>query len=256
MAKELDVEDMDALFASSFEEARAESVNVSDKVLKGVGGYAGLSMGYPFDRGEANRDLVLFCLDLADRIGDEDVSTRLRSAALKAGTVTMSAGSPKRPMLLDEILGPIQRVLDENKSKVATALGVDNASLPTSVGSIIINELILGNKHVSGNSNTQGTGVQRVKPDFTDQWRKIESTVDLQKLANELATLHARIKQSDDPEKAVALRRVSEAESAAEQGDGSGILSSLHAAGKMARDLAIGIGSGLIVEIMKTPAFM
>ena len=130
MAKELDVENMDDLFASDYEKDREESLSVSAKVLDRVGGYAGLSTAYPFDRGEANRNLVLFCLELADRIGDEDVASRLRSAALKASAATTTAGSPKRPGVLDEILRPIQKVFDENKSKVATALGVDNASLP------------------------------------------------------------------------------------------------------------------------------
>jgi NTP pyrophosphatase (non-canonical NTP hydrolase) len=256
MAKELDVEDMDDLFASDFEEAREESINVSAKVLKSVGGYAGLSMAYPFDRGEANRNLVLFCLELADRIGDEDVATRLRSAALKAGSATTTAGSPKKPGLLDEILGPIQKVLDENKSEVATALGVDKASLPNSVGSLIIGELIMGDKHVLGNSITQGSGLQTVNPDFTVRWREIEPSIDLKKLSQELALLRGRIELSADPEKDIALERVSEAEAAALKGDGSRMLSALYAAGRVGRDLAIGIGSGLIVEVIKKANFM
>ena len=198
----------------------------------------------------------MFCLELADRIGDEDVATRLRSAALKAGSSTTTAGSPKQPGLLNEILGPIQRVFDENKSKVAAALGLDKASLPNSVGTIIISELVMGDKHVRGNSVNQVAALQSVKPDFTDRWREIEPTIDLKKLSEDLALLRGRIKMSADPEKDAALECVSEAEVAAAQGDGSRMLSALFAAGRVARDLAIGVGSGLIVEVIKKANFM
>jgi hypothetical protein len=252
MAKELDVENMDDLFASDYEKDREESVNISAKVLDRVGGYVGLSAAYPFDRGEANRTLVLFCLELADRIGDEDVAPRLRSAALKAGAATTTAGSPKRPGVLDEILRPIQKLVDENKSKVAVALGLDNASLPSSVGSIVISELILGDKHVSGDSITQGSGSRIAKTESGDIWQEIGPCIDLDKLTAELSLLRARIEQSAiDPGKARALEEVSRAEEAAKRGDGSRMLSALQSAGRLARDLAVGIGSGLAVEVIK-----
>lgn len=229
---------------------------MSARVLNRVGGYAGLLTGYPFDRGEANRNLMLFCLELADRIGDEDVAARLRSAALKAGSSTTTAGSPKQPGLLNDILGPIQKVFDENKSKVAAALGLDNASLPNSVGTIIISELVMGDKHVRGNSVNHVAALQGVKPDFTDRWREIEPTIDLKKLSEDLALLRGRIQMSADPEKDAALECVSDAEVAAARGDGSRMLSALYAAGRVARDLAIGVGSGLIVEVLKKANFM
>jgi NTP pyrophosphatase (non-canonical NTP hydrolase) len=252
MAKELDVEDIDELFASNLEETREESIKISAKVLDRVGGYAGLLTTYPFDRGEANRNLVLFCLDLADRIGDEDVAARLRSAALKAGTATTNAGSPKRPAVLDEIIGPIQKVLDENKSKVATALGLRNEALPSSVGTLIISELIFGDKHVSGDSITQSSGHQTVKAKFEDLSQDIEPNIDMKQLSQELSQLRARIEESaEDPERNNAREQVSIAEEAARQGNGSKVLSALNAAGKMAKDLAVGIGSGLAVEVIK-----
>jgi NTP pyrophosphatase (non-canonical NTP hydrolase) len=70
MAKEIDIDDLEGLFSSDFEKSREESVRISERVLEQVGGYAGLAMAFPFDRGEANRGLVLFCLELADRIGE------------------------------------------------------------------------------------------------------------------------------------------------------------------------------------------
>jgi hypothetical protein len=243
---------MDDLFASDFEEAREESITVSAKVLARVGGYLGLTTSYPFDRGEANRNLVMFCLVLADKIGDEDVALRLRSAALKASSATTTAGSPKQPGLLDEILGPVQRVLDENKSKVATALGIDNSSLPRSVGTMIIGEFIVGDKNVAGNSISQGAGSQTAQLWFENQWREIESSVDLNKLAGELAVLKARIEQSmDETGKGAALEQVSRAEEAIQQKDGSRILSALYGAGKLAMKMAVEIGSGLLVEVIK-----
>jgi NTP pyrophosphatase (non-canonical NTP hydrolase) len=252
MAKELDVEDIDDLFASDFEETREESVRVSATVLERLGGYAGISTTYPFDRGEANRGLVLFCLDLAERIGDEEVATRLRSAALKAGAATTNAGSRKQPAVLDEILRPIQKVLDENKGKVAAALGFDNAALPNSVGTLIINEVIFGDKRVSGDSITQGPGAQMTKAQFVDRWREIESGIDIKELSKELSLLRGRIEQSaGDPDRDNALEQVSNAAEAARQGDGSRMLVALRAAGGLAKDLAVGVGSGLLVEVIK-----
>ena len=54
-----------------------------------------------------------------------------------------------------------------------------------------------------------------------------------------------------EPEKANALEQVSKAEEAAKRGDGSRMLSALQSAGRMARDLAVGVGSGLLVEVIK-----
>jgi NTP pyrophosphatase (non-canonical NTP hydrolase) len=249
MAKELDLEDVDA---ADFEEIREESIRVSSKILERVGGYAALSMAYPFDRGEANHSLVVFCLELADRIGDDGVAARLRSAALKAGAATTVAGSPKQRGLVDEILQPLQKVLDENKSRVATALKVDAASLPSSATTLIINELTLGNKFVEGNSITQGTGSQTLNAQLAVQWRKPEPTIDTNKLMEELSLLRTRIEHSADrPEKSEVLAQIETAQAAAKEGDNSRLLAALRAAGKMAMDFSVAAGAGLLVEVIK-----
>ena len=252
MAKELDIEDIQELFASGFEEFRKESVRISERVLEQVGGYAALSTAFPFDRGEANRSLVLFCLDLANRIDNEDVATRLRSAALKAGTATTYAGSPQQPLVLGEILSPIQKVLDENKSQIATALGLNNASLSNSIGTLIINEFIVGDKHISGNSVTQGSGFQTIDTKFDNLWHELKPSIDLKRLAEELSQLRARIEQSaETSETQLARLQILEAEEAAKHKGGSKMLSALHAAGRTALDLATEIGSGLVIEVIK-----
>jgi hypothetical protein len=209
-------------------------------------------MSYPFDRGEANRSLVLFCLELADRIDNQDVAARLRSAALKAGTAITYAGSPKKPALLDEILRPVQKVLDENKSQVAAALGVSNAALPTTIGNIVIGEYIAGDKHVSGHSISQGSGTQRVDVQPVERWHELEPRIDLKQLAEELSLLRASIEQStESPERENAKEQISNAEEAAKHGDGPKMLSALAVAGKMVMDFAIKVGAGLTVEAIK-----
>ena len=60
MAKELDIGEMQDLFTSDFERYRGESVAISNRVLSRFGGYAGLTSGFPFDRGEANQDWFSF----------------------------------------------------------------------------------------------------------------------------------------------------------------------------------------------------
>jgi hypothetical protein len=87
MAKELDIDDMDALFHLDHDVFSHESIEISSKVLDRLGGYAGLIERFPFDRGDTNKALVLFCLRIADAISESDGETAgsLRGAAIKIG---------------------------------------------------------------------------------------------------------------------------------------------------------------------------
>jgi hypothetical protein len=62
LAKELDLKHLDPLFDLDPERCSREAQEVAASVLERLGGYAGLAQKFPFDRGEANKALVIFCL--------------------------------------------------------------------------------------------------------------------------------------------------------------------------------------------------
>lgn len=252
MAKELEIENAQDLFASDFEVFRAESMRVSELALARVGGFAGLATALPFDRGEANRQFVLFCLDLAERIDSEEVSARLRSAALKAGTAITRAGSRQQPDILREIVKPVQSLLDENRLAIADALGISQQDLPKKVGILVINEFIAGDKNVSDNSINQGSGTQVVGSQFVDEWNNLKSGIDLKQLAEELARIREQIEQSiHGPEGENAKAQIRAAEEAAKQRNGPKTLMALAAAGKVALEFAVHTGAILAAEVIR-----
>lgn len=252
MAKELDIGDISSLFAADFEAMRQQSIDVSEKVLARLGGYAALSSAFPFDRGEANRSLILFCLDLADRVGNPEIATRLRSAALKAGSASTYAGSPKQQVVLDEILKPVQSVIDENKPQIADALGIASSSLPPTVSTLVINELIMGDKHISNSVIAQGPGSTAAGGNSLRMIGTPSPAMDLIELANLLAVLRDRIEHSPQtPEFRIALEEVNHAVVAANSGDETAVMSRLKSAGKVAYDLAVALGSGMLIELVK-----
>jgi len=252
MAKELEIESMQELFASDFEEFRAESIRVSDQALQRVGGFAGLATALPFDRGDTNRQFVVFCLELADRIGNGEIAARLRSAALKAGTEVAPAGSQQQPQILKDILDPVQKVLDENRSTVADALGVKRQDLPSQIGHIVLGDFITGDKIVSKTSISQGSGIQIVGPEFIEKWDNLKSSIDLKQLAEELAQIREYGAQSiHGPEGENTKEQIRVAEEAAKQGNGPRALMALAAAGKVALEFAVHTGAILTAEVIK-----
>jgi NTP pyrophosphatase (non-canonical NTP hydrolase) len=97
MAKELDIGSKEDLFINdpgSFSEGGRA---VAHQALDRAGGYSGLASRFPFDRGDANKALVLLCLRLADAVQEAkpDVAETLRRAAMQVGTNATYSGSPK-----------------------------------------------------------------------------------------------------------------------------------------------------------------
>jgi len=253
MAKELEIKDTHELFATDFEEFRAESIRISEAALERVGGFTGLATAFPFDRGETNRQFVLFCLDLADRIGNDEIAARLRSAALKAGTAIARAGSRQQPLLLKEILAPVQSVLDENRSTVADALGIRKQDLPSQIGNLVIGEYIAGDKIVSEIAIKQGSGTQIIGSQFVEGWNNLKSSVDLKLLAKELAQIKDYCEQSiHGAEGGSTKEQIRVAEEAAKQGNGPKALMALAAAGKVALEFAVHTGAILAAEVIRT----
>lgn len=253
MAKELDIGEMQDLFTSDFERYRGESVAISDRVLSRFGGYAGLTSGFPFDRGEANHALVLFCLEMADRIGDREVSERLRSAALKAGNSATYAGSPKHPQRLNEILAPVQEILLENKSLIEAVRGSVDSSLSTNVGRIVINEYVAGDKYVGSSVGAQGPASYAIDPKFITIWQQSGNELNLNQLAKELEQIRACMQsERASPERSLAISQVEEAAKAAKEGKGPKALAALSRAGKWALEIGTKVGTEVAVAALKS----
>jgi NTP pyrophosphatase (non-canonical NTP hydrolase) len=253
MAKELDIDDMHGLFKSDFEVYRAESIQIAERILSKVGGYAGLMSGFPFDRGEANHALVLFCLKMADKIQDKDVAERLRSAALKAGTAATYAGSPKQPERLNETLSILQSILQENKSVVESITGAVDSSLSSNVGKIIIQEYVAGDKYTAGTVGAQGAAAHAIDPKFESLWQQNSNSINIDQLASQLAQLHASLESLPPAQaNAAAIVYIAEAEAAAIEGKGAKAMAALSKTGKWAFDMATKIGTDIAAAALKS----
>jgi NTP pyrophosphatase (non-canonical NTP hydrolase) len=252
MAKELELETNHQLFASNFEEFREESIKVSEAALQRSGGFAGLTSALPFDRGEANRQFVTFCLEVADKIEDPEIAPRLRSAALKAATAIIPAGTRQQPKVLDSIVAPVQKVFEENRPKMAEALGIKDEDLQQNVTVYIANEVITGNKYVSGHSINTSSGGQTVIQEMQEAWRQLGPSADLHRAARELAELRTQFEASGSLAGTESVRaQIDRAEEAAKQGNGPKALAALKGFGRVALEFAIQAGSGLAVEMIK-----
>jgi nucleoside phosphorylase/NTP pyrophosphatase (non-canonical NTP hydrolase) len=94
LAKELDVRTDEILFGPGpLSDNRGSQV--AEKVLRQLGGYCEIARQFPFDRGEANRALILLCLNLANDLERTrpETSQKLRAAAVTIASSTTSAGS-------------------------------------------------------------------------------------------------------------------------------------------------------------------
>lgn len=111
MAKELDLLKDDDLFRLELESLHSKARETSKKVLEIVGGYPSLIGKFPFDRGEANKALVLFCLNLAEAIHEKDppLSQTLRSAALRVGNNVTPPGAREHVNYHEEIVDSLRR---------------------------------------------------------------------------------------------------------------------------------------------------
>lgn len=250
MAKELDIDDMQNLFTPSFEGYRGESIRIAERVLADVGGYAQLSTAFPFDRGEANRQLVLFCLQLADQVDDPAVAERLRSVALMIGRAATYSGSLRQPERLTRIVATLEPILQGNKAIVEAITG--SSSLGKFVIEIITGDKILGDKYVAEQVGAQGADAQSIAPKFVLAWNQIREEVDLNQLAEELTKVGEAIAaQSKSEQSSLALTQLTEAAAGAREGNGPRVLHALSRVGEWVVDAATKIGSELTVAAVK-----
>jgi NTP pyrophosphatase (non-canonical NTP hydrolase) len=115
LAKELDIRPLDPLFTLDSERFSKEASDAASAVFQRLGGYSGLAQKFPFDRGEANKALVLFCLRAAEAAHSENpaVADRLRSVAVQIGMAATYAGSRKQPPQMADLVGEVRSAIPE-----------------------------------------------------------------------------------------------------------------------------------------------
>lgn len=136
MAKELEIEGGEQLFRLDHDAFGREALEISAHVLDRVGGYAGLVEKFPFDRGDANKALVLLCLRLADAVSETDsvIAESLRSSAIKIGASATYAGSRRPQGQLENVVASVRKIIEGIPEQVRVETGTSGQSLEKSVG--------------------------------------------------------------------------------------------------------------------------
>jgi NTP pyrophosphatase (non-canonical NTP hydrolase) len=252
MAKELDIKDLESVFVSSFEVFRDESSEISRRVLDSVGGYVGLASKFPFDRGEANQELVVFCLKWASQVENPEIADRLRSAAIKIADAATYAGSPRHPQVLNELLKPLTEIIRKDEGAIQGLSAIGQTGMPHSVKQIVINELTLGDKYVATNTFAPEIAPPTLGLEFALVWQSLQSKVDLNEVASQLEQIKKQIEtmpQSNEIAKATTI--ISEAETDARNGMGGKVLEKLSVVGNVVKDVGIKIGTNVVVELIE-----
>jgi hypothetical protein len=107
--------------------------------------------------------------------------------------------------------------------------------------------------NVSGQAGAVGSNAHAHDMTFNQQiGSQIEKTVDLEQLANELATLRqAMIKESKEVGHSIAVGEIAKAEQAATSKDATKVVEYLKAAGQWALDIASKVGVPIAIEALK-----
>jgi NTP pyrophosphatase (non-canonical NTP hydrolase) len=132
MAKELEIGGEEALFIMDSGSFSEEGKAIALQALDRAGGYAGLASQFPFDRGDANKALILLCLRLGDAVQDvkPQVAETLRRAAIQIGAAATYAGSPRRSFhdsaLIEAVREAWREVNETTRHEIQCAAGLAN----------------------------------------------------------------------------------------------------------------------------------
>jgi len=139
LSKELSVGSMEELFNPDPTAFATEGRRVAATVLERVGGYQGLAERFPFDRGDANRALILLCLRLGSLLQRErpDLAERFQSAAIRIGTSTAPPGSRKQPLEVGALLESIRTAWRELSPEAKRGLENGKKDLVAELGSML-----------------------------------------------------------------------------------------------------------------------
>jgi hypothetical protein len=106
--------------------------------------------------------------------------------------------------------------------------------------------------NVSGQVGAVGPNSRAENITFTQNWNQLSGSIDLPKLAEELASLQAAMKEkATEPEQYVALAEISKAAKEAKEGNGSKVMEYLNAAGNWAWETANELGTTIAAEVLK-----
>ena len=114
-----------------------------------------------------------------------------------------------------------------------------------------IREIKVGDTYNAGQAGAIGPNAYAHDVTLSQTWNRLEGSIDLAQLADELARLRQEMKkEAIEVEQDIAVVEVGKAEQAARAGDGSRTLGYLRSVGKWAIDVATKIGTTLAVEVI------
>jgi NTP pyrophosphatase (non-canonical NTP hydrolase) len=136
LAKELEIDVLENLFNLPPREFATDGQKIAAEALEAAGGYRGLAQSFPFDRGDANRALVMLCLRLGDvlRPSNPDLAERFHSAALRVGGVVSEPGARAKSLEVAELLNSIKTVWRDLEPSVKRQLESGTSDLAIEVG--------------------------------------------------------------------------------------------------------------------------
>jgi len=136
LAKELEIEDVERLFSLDLGAARKESAVIASRALARAGGYAGVIDQFPFDRGDINKALIMFCLRAAEEMNKHNISVAesFRSAAIRIGAAATYAGSKRSPAEIEGVISSVKAMLDALPKEVQKTIGAAGQPLEVTIG--------------------------------------------------------------------------------------------------------------------------
>jgi hypothetical protein len=144
------------------------------------------------------------------------------------------------PFSLEKVMG--FKLAGAEIAQVANMIGMDTNGILRHQ-STIHQEVYMDAKYKITGGQVGAVGDNARAENFTQIWSNASGKIDLDELANELATLRAAARQeATSAEQDEALGAIASAESAARKGDGAGAFEQLAKAGKWALDVATKIG--------------
>jgi len=129
-----------------------------------------------------------------------------------------------------------------------------NRKLDSTKYAAIRGDVIMGDKYIqAGQGIMQGPGSHAQDMTFNQIWSQTNDKINLLELAEELAELRIKLKDSaTEPEHDISIGAVATAERLAKEGNGPEVLEYLSKAGKWALDTATKIGVPVATEALKT----
>jgi NTP pyrophosphatase (non-canonical NTP hydrolase) len=144
LSKELELVDK-SLFELDYAAATPRGREACSMALQRVGGYTGLLKRFPFDRGDANRALMLLYMNVADALPNQhaDAATKLRAAALRVASTAAEPGSRDRATLPDGEIALLRETLSTAGHALDRSSGGSAGALSQPISKIIAQKRVL-----------------------------------------------------------------------------------------------------------------